>query len=304
MLMCLNSLFYSSITFKPFSSNKYNMQWVVVIRPAFIVLFQFPCMFFQLSAMFFCFFLFSFFSFYCFFKLVGCVHVWMCVGEWVFFTHIQIYFVQLFICNSFLFLVGFLFTFFFSAVLCCCRLTFFNCFQFRVCSFSPFRCGPFRELFILKNCFFSETIYICIYILIFCIISYLLIKPKNSQSTEKRQQKQKLNRYDDFSRSLRFVVVLLLLFPFAHTHTWASVFGEYLPSRFSAFCLCCVVLCVCVGLRFFGSFVNVYLCVWASFFSRYSIRVIAFLLSIYLFTLHTHAAKHFSGVFWLSSCCS
>lgn len=52
ILMCLNSLFYSSITFKPFSSNKYNMQWVV-IRPAFIVLFQFPCMFFRLVLFFF-----------------------------------------------------------------------------------------------------------------------------------------------------------------------------------------------------------------------------------------------------------
>lgn len=67
--MCLNSLFCSSITFKPFSSNKYNMQWAVVIRPAFIVLFQFPCMFFQLLAMFFCF----VFSFYSFFQPVLCV---------------------------------------------------------------------------------------------------------------------------------------------------------------------------------------------------------------------------------------
>lgn len=50
--MCLNSLFYSSITFKPFSSNKYNMQWVV-IRPAFIVLFQFPSMFFRTVLLFF-----------------------------------------------------------------------------------------------------------------------------------------------------------------------------------------------------------------------------------------------------------
>lgn len=56
ILMCWNSLFHSSITFKPFSRNKYNMQWVVV-RPAFIFSFQFLCMFFLLvlfCSLFFC----------------------------------------------------------------------------------------------------------------------------------------------------------------------------------------------------------------------------------------------------------
>lgn len=67
ILMCLNSLFYSSITFKPFSSNKYNMQWVV-IRPAFIVLFQFPCMFFH-STLFVLFFWFLFRLIFFFFWL-------------------------------------------------------------------------------------------------------------------------------------------------------------------------------------------------------------------------------------------
>lgn len=148
ILMCLNSLFYSSITFKPFSSNKYNMQWVV-IRPAFIVLFQFPCMFFHST-------LFSFFSrlFHFLFQFFFC----LCV------------FTLLFLLLSFN-----VFQLFQCVIVCVCVFFFFI--RSFIHSFS-FSCAFFQTVF--------ETIYI--YILIFCIISYLLIK-RNFTVSQKQKQK-------------------------------------------------------------------------------------------------------------------
>lgn len=154
--MCLNSLFCSSITFKPFSSNKYNMQWVV-IRPAFIVLFQFPCMFFRLVS-------FVFYVCVCSFWL-------FCLG----------FFPGFFLCS--------LVSVFFLEILCM-YIFLFSVFPL----FSLSLCLCVRGLFFIFQTVF-ETIYI--YILIFCIISYLLIKRNfrvNQKASKKSTHTQKLNR--------------------------------------------------------------------------------------------------------------